>query len=60
MTDTLQTINNTAELLVPESQEKWDILMDAFLSSLYGDYMQLPPEDKRENRHQIQELDLGD
>lgn len=32
---------------------------DAFLSSLYGDYMQLPPEDKRENRHQIKELDLG-
>ena len=33
---------------------------DAFLSSLYGDYMQLPPADKRENRHQIQELDLGE
>ena len=26
----------------------------------FGDYMQLPPEDKRENRHQIQELDLGE
>ena len=33
---------------------------DAFLSCLYGDYMVLPPEDKRENRHQIQELDLGE
>ena len=33
---------------------------DAFLRSLYGDYMELPPEDKRENRHQIQELDLGE
>lgn len=33
---------------------------DAFLTSLYGDYMQLPPEDKRENRHQIQVLDLGE
>lgn len=33
---------------------------DAFLSSLYGNYMQLPPEDKRENRHQIQELYLGE
>lgn len=32
---------------------------DAFLSSLYGDYMELPPADKRENRHQIKELDLG-
>lgn len=33
---------------------------DAFLTSLYDDYMQLPPEDKRENRHQIQELFLGE
>ena len=34
MTDTLQTINNAAELSIPESQEKWEILMDAFLTSL--------------------------
>lgn len=33
---------------------------DAFLSSLYGNYMELPPEDKRENRHQIMELSFGD
>jgi len=33
---------------------------DAFLSTLYGDYMQLPPEDQRENRHQIMELDFGE
>ncbi len=33
---------------------------DACLSSLYGNYMELPPEDKRENRHQIQELSFGD
>lgn len=33
---------------------------DAFLSCLYGDYMELPPADKRENRHQIKELDLGE
>ena len=32
---------------------------DACLSGLYGDYMQLPPEDKRENRHQIMEMDFG-
>ncbi len=31
---------------------------DAFLSKLYGEYMVLPPEGKRENRHQIQELKL--
>ena len=33
---------------------------DAFLTSLYGKYMELPPEDKRENRHQIMELDFGE
>ena len=33
---------------------------DAVLSSLYGDYMTLPPEDKRENRHQIKTLDFGE
>lgn len=33
---------------------------DRFLSTLYGDYMQLPPEGQRENRHQIVELDFGE
>lgn len=33
---------------------------DAVLSSQFGDYMTLPPEDKRENRHQIIKVDFGD
>lgn len=33
---------------------------DACLSSIYGDYMTLPPEGKRENRHQIVEMDFGE
>lgn len=33
---------------------------DKFLTALYGDYMQLPPEDQRENRHQIVEVDFGE
>lgn len=33
---------------------------DGYLTSLYGDYMQLPPESERENRHQIIELDFGE
>lgn len=32
---------------------------DRVLTILYGDYMQLPPEDKRENRHQVQKIDFG-
>ena len=32
---------------------------DGYLTKLYGDYMQLPPEDKRENRHQIVQVDFG-
>ncbi len=31
-----------------------------YLETVYGDYMQLPPEDQRENRHQIVEIDFGD
>ena len=30
-----------------------------YLGSLYGEYMQLPPEDQRENRHQIVKVDFG-
>ena len=33
---------------------------DEFLTIYYGDYMQLPPEDQRENRHQIVQVDFGD
>ena len=33
---------------------------DKFLTTLYGDYMQLPPENQRENRHQIVQIDFGD
>lgn len=29
---------------------------DVYLTHAYGDYMKLPPEDKRENRHQIIEV----
>ena len=33
---------------------------DKYLTDLYGDYMTLPPEDQRENRHQIVEVDFGE
>lgn len=33
---------------------------DKFLTAMYGDYMQLPPEEERENRHQIVEIDFGE
>ena len=32
---------------------------DGYLGAMYGDYMQLPPEDQRENRHQIVAIDFG-
>lgn len=32
---------------------------DSCLSQLYGAYMELPPADQRENRHQIRILDFG-
>ena len=33
---------------------------DRYLTTLYGDYMELPPEGERENRHQIIEIDFGE
>lgn len=33
---------------------------DAVLTAQFGDYMRLPPEDQRENRHQIVKVDFGD
>lgn len=33
---------------------------DGFLSAIYGDYMTLPPEDQREDRHQILRLRFDD
>lgn len=33
---------------------------EKYLEAVYGDYMQLPPEDQRENRHQIVELSFGE
>ena len=31
-----------------------------YLSLFFGDYMQLPPEDKRGDRHHIQKIDFGE
>lgn len=33
---------------------------DGYLTAMYGDYMQPPPEGERENRHQIVEIDFGE
>ena len=40
--------------IVPERTEK-----NVHFKSPTGDYMQLPPEDQRENRHQIVQIDFG-
>lgn len=32
---------------------------DTYLKQMYGDYMTMPPEDKRYNRHKVVKIDLG-
>lgn len=50
----------TAEYLFCGRQFPGPKAADPVLTALYGDYMVLPPEDCRENRHQIMEMDFGD
>ncbi len=42
----------TMEIFIPENH-------DAYLTHLYGDYMQLPPEEKRKSHHDYLFLDLN-
>ena len=55
-----QWCENLAEYAFDDTAFQGPEAYDAFLTSLYGDYMELPPEDKRENRHQIMELSFGE
>ena len=50
----------TAELEFEGERFRVPACYQEYLTALYGDYMQLPPEDQRENRHQITELDFGE
>ena len=47
---------------IPFEKELFSVpkMYHEYLTSAYGNYMQLPPEDQRENRHQIQVIDFGE
>lgn len=49
---------NLAEYPFGDSAFKGPKDYDAFLRVLYGDYMELPPEGQRENRHQIMKIEF--
>ena len=51
---------NTKEVPFEDTVFKVPAFFHEYLTAAYGDYMQLPPEDQRENRHQIQVLDFGE
>lgn len=55
-----QWVENTTEVLFEDTLFSIPASFDKYLTSAYGDYMKLPPEGKRENRHQIQMLDFGE
>lgn len=46
------------EILFEDEMFKVPLNFDGVLRAQYGDYMILPPEDKRENRHQVLEIVL--
>lgn len=53
-----ETINEYSELTFEGISFKCPIDYDLFLKSIYGDYMQLPPVEDRENRHRIIKIQI--
>lgn len=51
---------NSVELQFEDDVFKCPINYDEYLSTAYGDYMKLPPEEKRAKGHNIIEVDFGD
>jgi len=51
-----KAFGNGTNLVFEDTFFRCPLDTDVYLSSIYGDYMQLPPEDQRENRHQIIEI----
>ncbi|MBR2012986.1 MAG: LicD family protein [Clostridia bacterium] len=51
---------NTKEVPFEDTTFRVPASTHEYLTAAYGDYMQLPPEGQRENRHQIQILDFGE
>lgn len=51
--------NETAQLPFEETSFSAPAQYISYLEYFYGDYMKLPPEDKRGDRHNVLELDFG-
>ena len=54
-----QDIEDTAFVPFEGRQYRLIKTVDNYMKVLYGDYMMIPPEDKREH-HVVYELDLGE
>lgn len=55
----IEGLNNLVDYAFEDDYFKGPCDAKDYLSRTYGDYMQLPPEDKRYNRHNIINLDFG-
>lgn len=53
-------ISNLIDVNFEDTSFKAPVDSKEYLARTYGDYMQLPPEEKRYNRHNIIHLDFGD
>ena len=51
---------NTHEITFEDTEFAVCDEVKQYLCAVYGDYMQLPPKNERENRHQILQLDFGE
>lgn len=55
----LEWIDELVDLQFEDTTFKCPKMYHKFLTNIYNDYMKLPPEDKRGDRHAIKEVELG-
>ena len=53
-------MDHTVEAMFEDTMFRIPANYHEYMTAAYGDYMKLPPEGQRENRHQIEVLDFGE
>ncbi|MCI7589869.1 MAG: LicD family protein [Spirochaetia bacterium] len=55
----ISDLNNLKDYIFEDTTFKGPLDAGVYLTAVYGDYMELPPEENRYNRHDVVNLDFG-